>query len=188
MYARKLAGREFTFDFGAGLVKDNLLLVDRETSSVWSQLANQAISGAMTGTDLRPVASMQTTWKFWRERYPDTRVMVQPDQPEGRPYFYHDFVPGSRRGPRPTAHDTSTLGLGFANEDGAVYFPFTELARSELPVRRSVGDTEIQVHYDGEGVVAWVTNTDGKLLNTVLVYAGSWREFFPTTETYRANP
>ena len=52
---------------------------------------------------------------------------------------------------------------------------------------RSVGDTEIQVHYDGEGVVAWATNSDGDLLNTVLAYAGPWREFFPTTEIYRAD-
>ena len=187
MYARKLAGREFTFDFGAGLVKDNLLLVDRETDSVWSQLANQAITGEMTGTDLQPVVSMQTTWKFWRQRHPDTRVMVQHDQLEGRPYFYHDFVPGARRGERPHEHDTATLGLGFANAAGAVYFPFAELAQSELPVHRSVGGREIRVHYDAEGLTAWVTRPNGDRLSTVLVYAGSWRQFFPDSEFYQAS-
>ena len=55
MYARRQGGRELTFDFAEGLVDNNLLVVDRETSSVWSQLAGRAIAGSMEGTPLTAV-------------------------------------------------------------------------------------------------------------------------------------
>jgi hypothetical protein len=38
VYARRVGDRELTFDFAEGLIKDNLLIVDRETRSVWPQL------------------------------------------------------------------------------------------------------------------------------------------------------
>ena len=38
MYARRINDRVLTFDFAGGLVDNNLLLADRETSSLWSQL------------------------------------------------------------------------------------------------------------------------------------------------------
>ena len=59
-----------------GLVNNNLLVVDRETESVWSQLDNKAISGPMEGTPMTIIPALQTTWKFWRERHPDTKVMM----------------------------------------------------------------------------------------------------------------
>ncbi|MCH7925210.1 MAG: DUF3179 domain-containing protein, partial [Planctomycetes bacterium] len=60
MYARRLGDKELTFDFASGLVNDNLLLVDRETSSVWSQLDNKAISGPMKDTPMVVVPAMQS--------------------------------------------------------------------------------------------------------------------------------
>ena len=112
---------------------------------------------------------------------------MQPDELEGRPNFYHGFVPGARRGERPREHDTATRGLGSANAAGAVYFPFAELAKSQLPAHRSIGGKEIRVHYDDEGLTAWVTRLNGDRLSTVLMYAGSWRQFFPDSEFYQAG-
>jgi hypothetical protein len=61
VYAREVAGKKLTFDFAEGLIKDNLLFVDRETHSIWSQLDNQAVSGEMKGAPLQVIASLQTT-------------------------------------------------------------------------------------------------------------------------------
>ena len=87
MYARRVGNRELTFDFAEGLIHDNLLVVDRETSSVWSQLHGQAVIGEMAGTPLEALPSVQSTWKFWRRRHPDTRVVTVPDH-DGHPYFW----------------------------------------------------------------------------------------------------
>ena len=48
MYAAQGEQGRRTFDFATGLIHDNLLFVDRETKSVWSQLDGKAVIGALT--------------------------------------------------------------------------------------------------------------------------------------------
>ena len=106
MYARLSGDRELTFDFASGLVNNNLLVVDRETSSVWSQLDNQAISGPLNGSPMTIVPALQTTWKYWRQTHPNTRVMVVQGR-KGRLYIYRNLEIGKGRPrSRPTTHDT----------------------------------------------------------------------------------
>ena len=56
MYARRVGDRELTFDFAEGLLKNNLLVVDRETDSVWSQLHGKAVIGPLEGQPLTIIA------------------------------------------------------------------------------------------------------------------------------------
>lgn len=182
MYARQQGGRELTFDFGAGLLNDNLLLVDRETGSVWSQLAGKAVFGEMKDTSLDAIPSLQTTWKFWRERHPDTRVMVLRDT-EGRPYVYSDFVPGEQRR-RGGDHDTSTLGLGFAVGSDAWFFPLRALAGAQSPIAMEIGGTAVQIHHDTSQHTAWAEDADGELLMGVMAYEAGWKGFFPATKVW----
>ena len=101
MYARHIADRELTFDFAEGLLKNNLLIVDRETDSVWSQLHGKAVIGPLEGQPLTVIPSIQATWGFWKARHPDTRLMVLENE-EGRPYFYRNRPTGqsSRESPK----------------------------------------------------------------------------------------
>lgn len=62
------------FDFGRGLKDNNLLLVDRKTKSAWNQLSSKAIEGDLKGERLAPYPSIQSTWAFWKKKYPDTKV------------------------------------------------------------------------------------------------------------------
>lgn len=148
MYARRHEGRDLTFDFAEGLVDDHLLVVDRETGSVWSQLAGKAIGGELKDTPLRAIPAMQATWGFWRQRHHESRVMTLPDE-RGRPYVYSEFVPGEPRSPGGD-HDTSTLGLGLAIGNAARFFPFPELAGADTPVRMNVGETAITIYFDAD--------------------------------------
>ncbi|TVQ84292.1 MAG: DUF3179 domain-containing protein [Chromatiaceae bacterium] len=60
---RRLGGQPLSFGVSGLLYNSNLLLYDRETESLWSQLSWQAISGPMAGTRLRPVPVVQTRWE-----------------------------------------------------------------------------------------------------------------------------
>ncbi|RMH16914.1 MAG: DUF3179 domain-containing protein [Acidobacteria bacterium] len=191
MYARRIGQRTLTFDFGEGLVNDNLLVVDRETSSVWSQLDGGAISGPLAGTPLPVVPSVQATWRFWRHRHPETRVWV-PEDGDGRPYLYRNRRPGKRRPKtRPVEHDVAVLGLGLAFGDEAVFFPFRALERAarrgRLPLRLSIGGQEVVVHYDGEGLTAWAEDPQGNLLPGVLAYRFGWLDFHPESSIYKGR-
>lgn len=185
MYARRVGERELTFDFAAGLLRDNLVFVDRETSSVWSQLYGGAVSGPLTGTPLRVVPSMQTTWKFWREIHPDTRVMMVEGE-KGKPYLYRNRKPGTPPPERcPTRHDTSALGLGLVIGGKAMFFPFRELKRASMPLRVMLGGQEITLHYRKKALTAWAEDAQGKLLPGVLAYKDGWMAFKPDSEVYR---
>lgn len=187
MYARSTGGetpRELTFDFASGLVEDNLLVADRETGSLWSQLAGQAVHGPLEGEPLRPVAALQTTWKHWRERHPDTRVMVLPEK-AGRPYYYRDRKPG-KKPPKdpPREHDPSILGLGLVVNGEAIFFPFKMLEKSGTPVFREIGGEGVTLHYDAEALTAWALDEEGELLPGVLVYRRAWTDFFPDSRIF----
>ncbi len=78
MYAREIEGREFTFGVSGKLVRNVLVMYDRETESYWSQLLGEAIQGEMAGTRLEFLPSWMTTWGDWKARHPDTLALVKP--------------------------------------------------------------------------------------------------------------
>jgi len=63
VYVRRTGGgRVLTFDFARGLRHDNLLFVDRETESLWSQIEGRAIAGPLEGEPLEVLVARQSTW------------------------------------------------------------------------------------------------------------------------------
>jgi len=184
VYARRAGDKELTFDFGSGLIKDNLLMVDRETSSVWSQLDHKAISGPMKDTPMKVVPSIQTTWKFWKKKHADTRVMVVEGK-HGSPYRYHDWTPGKKPPKkRATMHNTANLGLGVSLGGESMFLPFSVLDKAELPLKMRIGGQSVVIHYERKALTAWAIDDKGKLLPTVLAYRKGWSNFHPETKTY----
>lgn len=187
MYARRVGDRELTFDFASGLLNDNLLIADRETGSLWSQLDGRAIDGPLADTPLSVIPALQTTWAHWKELHPDTRVMVVQGE-EGHPYFYRTWQPGSPRpGSRPTAHDTRRLGLGLVIGDESMYFPFAELQRAADPVSIRLGGQDLVIRYRREALTAWAEDPQGHLLPGVLAYRFGWMRFHPESRIFHAG-
>lgn len=56
----------------------NLVLFDERTGSYWSQLLAGAICGPRTGERLELIPSTATDWRSWKERHPDTSVLLPP--------------------------------------------------------------------------------------------------------------
>lgn len=56
----------------------NLVLVDEQTGSYWSQLLARAICGPMEGSGLEILASQTATWGDWKEAHPMTEVLLPP--------------------------------------------------------------------------------------------------------------
>lgn len=86
VYTRQVAGRELTFGTSGKLYKDALVMYDRETGSLWTQVDGSVLRGALAGARLQPVPAMQTTWKEWKRLHPDTLVLKKDRPIEGSPY------------------------------------------------------------------------------------------------------
>ena len=50
VFSRNIAGREMDFGVSGLLYQSDVLLYDRQTESLWSQIKMQAVTGSMTGT------------------------------------------------------------------------------------------------------------------------------------------
>jgi hypothetical protein len=74
-FERRVDGRTLIFGVSGYLHKSNLVLFDRETGSLWSQLLGGAVTGRLRGHELRRLPLVQTTWAEWKTAHPDTRVL-----------------------------------------------------------------------------------------------------------------
>jgi Protein of unknown function (DUF3179) len=66
-------------DFGTSgkLYNSNLVMYDRQTNSYWPQALGEAVTGPLTGTKLRLVATQVLSWRDWQSAHPDGLVLSE---------------------------------------------------------------------------------------------------------------
>jgi hypothetical protein len=72
---RNLGGNNIQFGVSGLLFRNNLIMYDRFTSSLWSQMQLRSIGGDMRGTDAEVIQVIETTWETWKTMYPDSKVL-----------------------------------------------------------------------------------------------------------------
>ena len=77
VFNRDLDGDILTFDLREGSSEESLLIVDRETETVWEALTGEAIEGPLIGSILEQVPTTLSFWFGWKDFYPDTEVYGQ---------------------------------------------------------------------------------------------------------------
>jgi hypothetical protein len=145
VYVRDLEGRRL--ELGALGAEDGVLvLYDKETRSRWSTVAGRATAGPLSGTRLRKLPSLVTTWGRWRALHPDTTVYVAGEPPAHRPRFNEESV--------------SQVALGEAgpprNEDWVVGLE-GRTGTSAFLVRRLVDARATNEVFEGRPIVAFLT-------------------------------
>jgi hypothetical protein len=76
--SREVRGKSTVFGVSGLLWRSDLVMYDRRTESLWSQLIATAIRGPETGTELGFLPSSLTTWGEWRDAHPDTGILLPP--------------------------------------------------------------------------------------------------------------
>ncbi len=72
---RNINGKTTTFGVSGLLYQNNLLPYDRETNSNWSQMRLECVNGPLLGTKPLIHTMVETTWKTWKEMYPNGEVL-----------------------------------------------------------------------------------------------------------------
>lgn len=135
-----------------------LVMYDRQTSTLWSQILGQAVKGELKGTQLEYLPSWQTTWSDWKEDHPHTLALRKGYYGSRDPY--EDYYESSRSGVvGQTVSDdrlyVKEFVIGVEQGGEAVAYPFSVL-NSKPVVNGTIGDTPILVVFDpetGTGVV-----------------------------------
>ncbi len=177
------------------LYNSDVLLYDRATLSLWSQILSEAITGPLKGTVLAPVPLTHTSWADWRARHPATQVLSTETGFE-RDYA-HDPYAGYDRVPqlmfdvqhRDDRFPLKEWVLGLRLGGVAKAYPFSVLDRvvgRSGVLQDSVGQQRVRIRFDRSHRTAEARDTQGRLLPGTLAYWFAWVAFHPRTEVLRA--
>lgn len=59
------------------LWRDSLIMMDKESKSLWSHVLGKAVKGPMEGSTLEMLPSTQTTWAAWYKAHPKTKLLAK---------------------------------------------------------------------------------------------------------------
>jgi len=164
VYARTVQGRNLTFEVWPGLERGVLVMRDRETGSLWSQLTGQALDGSLRGKSLRLVPTSVVSLKAWQQRHPGSGVY------RGANPFFFIPDPGYSLNQGPQTRRDYVLGTRVGLMARA--YPLTLLDRTPV-FEDELGGVPIVVGYDpveGSGVI-W----DRQLGNQVIHFVAGQR-------------
>ena len=152
MYAREVDGQEFTFGVSGKLIRNVLVMYDRQTESLWSQLLGEAVAGELQGARLEFLPSWHTTWRQWKEMHPDTLALKKGFRGNRDPYdsYYRSGSAGiiaEKNLDRRLA--TKEFVLGVELDGAAVAYPFRML-NNEPVINDMVAGRDILVTFDRE--------------------------------------
>ena len=177
------------------LYNSDVLLYDRATQSLWSQILATAISGPLKGTRLQPVPLTHTSWVDWRRRHPATEVLSTDTG------FERDYVRDPYAGydriqrlmfdvqHRDDRFPLKEWVLGLQVNGVPKAYPFSALART-VDARGELSDTvggkKLRIRYDRAHGTAEAFDDQGRLLPGTMAYWFAWVAFHPKTEVLRA--
>ncbi len=194
VFDAQVDGEVLSFGVSGLLYNSDVLMYDRETDSLWSQILAAAISGPLVGSELERLPVTHTTWRKWREAHPRTQVLSI-DTGHSRVYYrdpyrgYADtsqiWFPVTSRDPR-LAEKTVVVGLEL---DGVFKaYPFELMPEGQSEILDVVGGTDIVVRYDREAASAEIFDSAGDLIPTFTAFWFAWAAFHPDTLVYGLEP
>ena len=78
------------------------VMYDHQTETLWSQFLGEAVEGPLEGAKLEMIPSQFTTWREWRDQYPDTLALdkgIEAFSPDNHDLFVKTpRQPGARWG------------------------------------------------------------------------------------------
>lgn len=153
MYSREINGSEYTFGVSGKLIMNALVMYDRQTDSLWSQILGEALSGPLKGTRLEFVPALHTTWADWKAQHPDTLALVKGYS--GDYDSYEGYYQSSQAGVLGETRSDNRLYVkefvvGVEQNGEAVAYPFGAL--NDQPVVNDViGGVPVLVVFEADG-------------------------------------
>lgn len=176
-------------DFGVSglLYNSDVLLYDRQTESLWSQLLSKAVAGTQSGQHLALLPTANTTWAAWKSRYPNTKVLSI-ETGYNRDYQSTPYV-GYENNPAtlfPVKHTSRKLPnkakvVGVELNGKAKAYPLSKLRKLELPYIDEFAGQKISIHFDKKAKAAIFFDAKGEELPTITLFWFAWYAFHPDT-------
>ena len=189
--ARERDGARLLLGVSGLLYNSDVLLYDRRTESLWSQIAARAISGPRRGETLETVPIANTTWTAWRAEHPDSLVLSR-NTAYSRNYDrdpYAEYVEDEAlmfpvrfrmHGRHPK---TPVLGVRVGERARAYPFSaFPETGRHRI--EDELGGESLTILIDADARSGRVLDAQGEEIPSLTVFWFAWFAFHPETDWY----
>lgn len=169
VYSREIDGETYTFGVSGRLIRNTLVMFDRETDSLWGQIIGEAVDGPLKGTKLEFVPSILTTWGDWKAKNPGTLALVKGFY--GSNGSYQGYYRSGQAGVIGETYQDDRLYakefvIGVEYKGHAAAYPFSELNRQPV-INDELGDLPILVVFNPNSAAGAVFSRiveDGSIL------------------------
>ena len=186
-----------TTDFGVSglLYNSDVLLYDRDTESLGSQILGQAVAGQRVGQSLTAIPISHTSWRDWRNDHPDTLVLsddtgysrdYRRDPYAGYEKSRHTYFAVNNKAPDSYHPKEVVVGLGV---DG-VYkaYPFIELDKQgKTSFSDNVNGRRFDFEWDTANRSVTITDSAGDPVAAIQGFWFAWFAFHPDTEVFKSE-
>ena len=180
-----------TFGVSGLLYNSDVLLYDRQTESLWSQIMMEAVSGPAAGEELTYIPTAATTWGAWRAAHPHT-LALSPETGYQRDYTRTPYAryEQSEQLMFPVTRESDLLKkkdwvIGVEIDGHYKAYPLNALARKGPELSDTFRGRELHIRYDAESRSAIIRDRSGTELPAVTMYWFAWYAFHPETEVFR---
>jgi len=136
VYAGKVEGDAVTLGVSGRLLEGNLIMWDRESNSLWSQLTGEALHGDRAGEHLELVPSVFVDFGTWKKLHPQTHVLDLPPIERSAWHFTTDHMKAGAN------ERSQPLGIGARAWGDAVIVSIKRLQRDGV-VQTEIAGTPV---------------------------------------------
>ena len=196
VFAANIADTALVFGVSGLLYNSDVLLYDRNSESLWSQLMGKAIAGKLKGTLLTQLPVEHTSWKDWQTRNKET-VVLSRDTGAGRdygrsPYSGYEktrrlYFNVSNKSPNSYHPKERVIGV----EVDGVYkaYPISELSGNGLSrFEDQLNGKRLVIHWNEDAQSGRITDSGGEQLPAISSFWFAWYTFHPDTQIFQAIP
>lgn len=185
-----IAGSPKTFGVSGLLYNSDVLLYDRQTESLWSQIRGEAIAGPLVNIRLEMISIQLVTWVEWKKNFPFSQVLstetgYQRDySKDPYPYYYESenvWFPVENES---DLYHPKTKILGIQVNGKYKAYPFPELEKKGELLVDNFNGAEIQIQFNKTDQTAILVSPLNNKISATTLFWFAWIAFFPETEVY----
>lgn len=186
-----IKGKPATFGVSGLLYNSDVLLYDRETESLWSQLLSTAVAGPLLDEKLSMLQTANTTWGSWKEEHPNTLVLTEQTgfnrDYSKNPYPGYDLSPAIYFpvGANDARFHPKEMVIGLEVDGKFKAYPFSEF---EKLGKKEFEDTfqgkTFTISYNAKAKSAVINDADNNPVPAVTNFWFAWYAFHPDTEVF----